>query len=334
MNHVAEEILMHYGVSKYDGAPGPGSGRYPAGSGENPNQHRGDFLTRVEELRKQNYTFTDKDGKTYSGDTAIAKSMGLSTTQFRVRVSLAREERRAPLVKQAEELREQGLGPSEIARQMGLPGESSVRALLNQNAKARMNQTKDTSEALKKLVNEKGMIDMSVGADKELRISQIKLNEALALMEEEGYPVYKIQVKQVNNPGQYTTMRVLCPPGTPYKDAFKFDEIHSVKDYISRDDGKTIEPKFVYPESMDSSRLKVVYGDEGGKDKDGLIEIRRGVADLDLGESHYAQVRILVDGTHYIKGMAVYSDDMPPGTDVISMLLPHLIIPLTPLTSS
>lgn len=39
--------------------------------------------------------------------------------------------------------------------------------------------------------------------------------------------------------------------------------------------------------------------------------------DLDLGKSHYAQVRILVDGDHYLKGMAVYSDDLPDGVDVM-----------------
>ena len=59
-----------------------------------------------------------------------------------------------------------------------------------------------------------------------------------------------------------------------------------------------------------------MYGDEGGLAKDGVIEIRRGVPDLDLGKSHYAQVRILVDGDHYLKGMAVYSDDLPDGVDV------------------
>lgn len=32
--------LMHVGVSKEDGAPGPGSGRYPLGSGERPYQNK------------------------------------------------------------------------------------------------------------------------------------------------------------------------------------------------------------------------------------------------------------------------------------------------------
>lgn len=90
-----------------------------------------------------------------------------------------------------------------------------------------------------------------------------------------------------------------------------------MKDYVSHDDGETFDPKFVYPKSMDSKRLQIRYSEDGGELKDGVVEIRRGVDDLSLGESHYAQVRILVDGSHYIKGMAVYSDDLPDGVDVM-----------------
>ena len=45
MNPIAEDILMHYGVGKMEGAPGRGSGRYPLGSGKNPNQHSGDSVS-------------------------------------------------------------------------------------------------------------------------------------------------------------------------------------------------------------------------------------------------------------------------------------------------
>ena len=75
----------------------------------------------------------------------------------------------------------------------------------------------------------------------------------------------------------------------------------------------------MYPKSLDINRVKVRYAEEGGVTKDGTIEIRRGVQDLDLGNSHYAQVRILVDNDRYLKGMAVYKDDsnFPDGVDVI-----------------
>ena len=88
------------------------------------------------------------------------------------------------------------------------------------------------------------------------------------------------------------------------------NEIKSLKDYTSSDDGKTFHKKFEYPKSMDSSRLMIRYEEDGGKQKDGIIELRRGVDDLSLGESRYSQVRILVDDKKYIKGMAVYSDDI------------------------
>ena len=47
------------------------------------------------------------------------------------------------------------------------------------------------------------------------------------------------------------------------------------------------------------------------------VQEETGVDDLSLGNSHYAQVRIMVDNSHYLKGMAVYSDDVPDGYDVI-----------------
>ena len=310
MNHIVEDMLMHYGMPRR-------SGRYPWGSGDNPYQHSGDFLSRVNELKKSNFTFTDADGKTYTGEVAIAKSMGLSTTQFRTQVSLAKDERRSADVATAKALREKGYSLNEIAEKMGFNNDSSVRSLLNESAEARMNQAKATAEFLKKQIAEKGMIDVGAGVEKELGISKEKMNQALYILEMEGYPVYGGGVPQATNPGKQTNIKVLCPPGTEHKEIYNFENVHSVRDYVSHDDGDTFDPKWVYPKSMDSSRLKIRYAEDGGIQKDGVVEIRRGVDDLSLGASHYAQVRILVDGTHYIKGMAVYSDDLPDGVDVI-----------------
>lgn len=180
-----------------------------------------------------------------------------------------------------------------------------------------MNQAMKTAEFLKQQVDEKGMIDVGAGVERELGVKKEKLKEALYILEREGYEVYGGGVPQVTNKGKQTNLKVLCPPGTEHKDIYNFDEVHSVRDYVSHDDGETFDPKWVYPESMSSKRLAIRYAEDGGIDKDGVIEIRRGVEDLSLGESHYAQVRILVDGNRYLKGMAVYSDDMPEGVDVI-----------------
>ena len=290
--------LMHYGTPRH-------SGRYPWGSGDNPYQRTGDFLSRIKML--QDKGLSEKE---------IAESFGLTTTQFRTQKSLAKDEQRTLDVDRARSLREDGLSTNKIAEKMNI-AESTVRSLLNVDSEARMNQAKNTADFLKKQIAEKGMIDVGSGVERELGISKEKLNQALYILEMEGYNVYGGRVPQATNPGKWTTLSVLCPPGSEHKDIYNLDNIHSVEDYISYDGGQSFKKGFVYPESLDSKRLQIRYAEDGGINKDGVIELRRGTKDLDLGESHYAQVRIMVDGTHYLKGMAVYSDNMPDGVDVI-----------------
>ena len=307
-----EDYLMHYGVKRR-------SGRYPWGSGDNPYQHSGDFLSRVEQMQKEGFTYTDEKGKTYSGETAIAKSMGYSTTELRTLLSIAKSDRRQILVTQAKDLRAKGYSLDEIAKQMGYENDSSVRSLLNADSEKRMLAATATFNHLKEQVNKKGMIEVGKGVERELGISREKFDQALAMMRFEGYEVYGVGVRQVTNKGQQTTMTILCPPGTQYSEAYKAatsNDVKSLADYTSADGGDTFEKTWIYPKSMDSKRLDICYAEDGGIDKDGLIEIRRNVPDLDLGYSKYAQVRILVDDKRYIKGMAVYSDDLPDGIDV------------------
>jgi DNA-binding CsgD family transcriptional regulator len=320
------EELMHYGIKRR-------SGRYPWGSGEDPHQHGSrDFLGRVDELRKSNFEFTDEKGKKWTGDTAIAKAMGLTTGQFRTELAIANSERRSLQVATAKSLTEDGLGATEIGRRMGL-SESTVRSLLNDKSEAKMNEAKGAADYIKSVIDKKakddpqghGMIDIGTGTEKELNISKERLNQAAYLLEREGYVVYKGGISQVQNPGQQTNQRVICTPGTKHKEIYEYDRVHALNEdnYISRDGGKTFEKKFHYPASLDSKRLKILLKDEVGPDgevgekKDGIIQLRRDVPDLSLGESKYSQVRILVDGDKYLKGMAVYSDNMPDGIDVI-----------------
>ena len=301
MSTMTEEMndeLMHYGMPRR-------SGRYPWGSGDDPYQHSGDFLSRIESLKKQGMT-----------DTQIAKSMGLTTTQYRTEKAIAKDERRMLLVARAKSLKEDGLTPTEIGKQMGV-NESTVRSWFNSESEARMNQAKETAKFLKQQVDAKGMVDVGAAVNRELNISKEKMDQAIYLLQREGYVVYGGRTPQVTNPGKLTTLRVLCKPGTEHKEIYNPENVHSLNEYITRDNGQTYEKKFNYPSSMDSKRLMIRYNEEGGLQKDGVIELRRGVDDLSLGESRYSQVRILVDGTHYLKGMAVYSDNMPDGVDVI-----------------
>ena len=297
---MTDNELKHYGMPRR-------SGRYPWGSGKDPYQRTGDFLTRIDDLKKQG--LTEKE---------IADAFGLTTTQLRAQKSIANAERRATLVATAQGLREKGYSLQQIATEMGFKNDSSVRSLLNEKSAQRMDQAQNIKEQLKKHIDEKGMIDVGVGVERELGVSTEKLNQALYMLEQEGYQVYTGRIEQVTNKGQFTTMKVIGKPDSEYKDMYDPTKVHSIRDY-NTETGECNVDAFVYPKSLDINRVKVRYAEEGGVTKDGTIEIRRGVQDLDLGNSHYAQVRILVDNDRYLKGMAVYKDDsnFPDGVDVI-----------------
>ena len=299
MNPIQEDILMHYGVKRR-------SGRYPWGSGDTPYQHGGDFLSRVEELQRL--------GKS---EKEIAQEIGLSTTDLRMQVRVAKHERRALQADRARSLRDDGKTLDEIATIMGFKNDSSVRALLNENTAENKNKARATAEILKKELAEKGALDVGTGVERTLGVSTGVLQEALFILETEGYNRYGVGVPQVNDPKKRTITPVISVPEIDQREVYQnLDLVKSVGEYHSSDGGDSWD-KREYPASIDSSRVKILYGDEGGALKDGVIELRRGVADLDLGASHYAQVRILVDGTHYLKGMAMYSDDMPDGVDIV-----------------
>ena len=298
MNPIAEDILMHYGVKRR-------SGRYPWGSGDHPFQDSGDFLSRVNELKSQN--MSEKE---------IANALGMSTTSLRTQLRVANHQRRALEADRARSLREDGKSLNEIAEIMGYKNDSSIRSLLNENTANNKNKAAETAEMLKREIEEKGMLDVGAGVERELGVSRNTLEEALFILQTEGYNTYGVGIPNVTQKGKQTNTPVLTKPGTEYSEAYDFSKIKSVGDYYSDDGGNTFK-KVQYPQSIDGKRVAIRYGDEGGTDMDGVIQIRRGVEDLDLGNSHYAQVRILVDGTHYLKGMAIYSDDLPDGVDIM-----------------
>jgi len=303
MGTIVDEYLMHYGVKRR-------SGRYPWGSGKEPYQHSGDFLSRVNELKSQGMS-----------EKQICDTLGMTTTDYRMQYRRANHERRALLAAKAQSLREDGLSLNQIAAELGFANDSSVRSLLNENTKARKNRADETAEILKKELDEKGVLDVGAGVELELGVSRQTLQEALFILETQGYSHFGVGISQATNKGQQTTYELISKSDKPLneqqRDIYENPSlIKTVDEYHSTDGGKTFN-KREYPASIDSSRVGIRYGDQGGVDKDGVIEIRRGVKDLDLGNSHYAQVRILVDGSHYLKGMAMYSDDLPDGVDIM-----------------
>ena len=317
MSKLAEEMMSYYGVvddpSKLEhyGIPRR-SGRYPWGSGDNGYQHSRDFLSRIEDLKEKGWTETAEN---------IKKEFNMSMNDYRREKSWCTYDRRRLEVARAKSLKADGLGATEIGRKMGV-NESTVRSLLSETSEKRMEQAMETVKVLRDSIAKtpSGMIDVGPGNEIHLGVSRTKLDDALYYLEtREGYHLYKGGIKQPTNPGQQTNQTVLAKPDVEYKDIYnKIGDIGTIMDVTSHNDGKTFTG-FQYPASMDSSRLMVRYAETGGLERDGLIEIRRGVKDLSLGNDTYSQVRILVDGNKYIKGMAILTDGegMPPGVDVI-----------------
>lgn len=291
-----EDFLLHIGTERH-------SGRFPWGSGKEPYQHSGDFLSRVESLKKE--------GKT---ETEIAEMMGLKSGQLRTQKSLASDERKNLLRETARALRDDGLSYAQIAEKIGKKNESSVRSLLNEDSISRMKRAQEKADYLKKIVDEKGMVDVGAGAERYLDCSKELLGKSLYILDREGYPTYKGGIP--TGPNKQTNQAVLCPPGTEHSAIYDYSKINSLSDYVFRE-GVENPAIFRYPKSMDSKRIMVRYAEDGGVDKDGLIELRRGVDDLSLGKSHYAQVRILIDDQKFAKGMAIYSDEVPSGYDMV-----------------
>lgn len=317
---VYEYEFEHTGVSKRDGAP-IGSGRWPLGSGEHPFQHDKDFLYRVRKMKKEGFEYFDeKTGKVLKGEAAIAAYEGLSTTQFRAKYSFLKDQDRQEKYTIAKECTDMGMTPTQIYKKYPdlFKKESSVRSILSDKALENSQAATNIAKIIAAEVDKYGMTDVGKETNINLGVSKEKLNQALYLLQQSGYPVYVGGVKQVTNKnGQQTNLRIICPPGTEYKEIFNFKDVHFMNEQISYDGGLTFKKSFIYPESLDSKRLMIRYNEEGGLAKDGVMEIRPGVKDLSLGDSKYAQVRIMVDGTHYLKGMAVYNDNLPDGVDIL-----------------
>ena len=296
-----EEELWHYGTPRH-------SGRYPWGSGHHDmlkgTQRYKTFMDNVEHLRKQGLS-----------EKQIAEGLGLeSVSQLRNNKTVARNALLKDNQKRAWQLKQAGNSNIAIGKIMNL-NESSVRALLNPTVREKAQELETTASKFKTAVDKGQFIQIGVGVENHLGISATKLKAAVSLLKEQGYEVHNVQVDQIGT-GKKTTVKVLAAPGTKYVDIVKNPQKIGMVGVYSEDGGKSfrdIQP----PKSLDSSRVMVRYGPDGGAKKDGVIEVRRGVDDVSLGSASYAQVRIAVDGTHYLKGMAMYGEKMPEGVDVI-----------------
>lgn len=288
--------LMHYGTPRH-------SGRYPWGSGENPYQSSTGLYGMAKQLKSEG--MSDKE---------IAESFGMSTREYKSAYSNAKNEVRAANRAEALRLKDKGYSNTAIGKRMGV-NESTVRSWMDEDIAERSSISKNTAKALKSAVDDKKYIDIGGGVENQMGISRTALDNAVKMLKDEGYTVHYIQTEQLGT-GHKTSIKVLAPPDTTYSEVWNHKADIEFPGFHSEDKGRTID-KIGKPVSISSKRIKINYAEEGGKDKDGVIELRRGVDDISLGKAKYAQVRIAVDGTHYLKGMAMYRDDMPDGVDII-----------------
>lgn len=295
--------LVHYGTPRH-------SGRYPWGSGDDPQSQRNHtLLSTAEDLKKQGLS-----------ETEIARGLGITTTQLRDIRTVVRNERKQDEIHMARKLKEKGLSNGAIAQRMReagfkVSGESQVRALLNPSQERKAKVLDNVTDTLRKAVDEKGYLDVGSGVEFQLDISSTKLRSALQTLKDEGYVVHPIKVEQLGT-GNQTNMRVLTKPGTEWSDAYKNRyNIKQLTEYS--DDGGLTSLGMLPPLSISSKRVGIRYKEDGGADEDGVMYVREGKPDVSLGSNRYAQVRVLVDGTHYLKGMAVHSKDLPDGVDIL-----------------
>lgn len=295
-----DDFLAHYGTPRK-------SGRYPWGSGGDDNLQTStrsqDWLGYYQDLRGQGLN-----------DTEIARGMGISTTQLRARRSIANAERSAALNAQIIRLRAAGNSNVEIGKRLGL-GESTVRSMTKRYEDNKEDTIQSTAAMLKEQVGKDRLIDIGSGVENYIGISGTRLNTAVTVLREQGYEVHDLNIEQVGT-GQFTRFKILAAPGTSRTDVFKRRfEVQQINmktdDYGENYDG--IQPPLV----ISPNRVAIRYAEDGGKTADGVIHVRPGVPDVSLGNSMYAQVRVSVGPGHYLKGMAVYKDDLPPGVDLV-----------------
>lgn len=308
------EALMHYGKGHLDGGH---SGRYPWGSGEEKFQRATDWLDRQEAFERENPKPTAE---------MIKEKFGMTPGQYKQEKAICIYERKCGLIARARTLADDGVGATEIGKKMGVT-ESTVRGWLDPKSSQKIEDLYKTTEVLKESLNKHKMVDIGPGVELELGVSSDRLNLAARYLESrEGYHIYGNTIQQATNANQHTIQKILARPEVEKKETYHLDEIGTINEYHSDDNGKTFE-KFHYPTKLDPKRMMIRYAEEGGLEQDGVIEIRRGLKDLNLNGKNYSQVRILVDGqgdkfenghekNYYLKGMCVYADDLPDGVDV------------------
>ena len=305
-----DNYLMHLGIGHLDDPPGRGSGRYGWGTGDNPYQHQNNFTNLVEKYRKEGM----------NDDDIAALLLGEHSRARDLKLELVLEQKRERHANAARALElyngDCNGNVSEVGRRMGI-NESSVRELLKPAIDEKQSKYLGTAEYLKDRIarSESGIIEVGKNTEDLIGISTQTKMLAIRQLQDEGYTYTFVKLPQPTGKHETNTY-VLASPDLTWADIQKNKfKMEPVLDFTP-DGGKTFKTVNP-PTSLDSKRIYIRYKEDGGIDKDGVVELRRNVPDLNLQGENYSQVRILVDGKYYMKGMAMYADDVPEGYDVI-----------------
>lgn len=357
-----DDYISHYGKAHDENPPGPGSGRYPWGSGNRKHQHEWDLKSRIEKYEASGMS-----------DSTIAKELGLYQLDFKGNPKLDANGNPLGSSKRLKAVRQIATNAvkmdegEEVAWYLGTTNpqtgkaytyteiarilyndpvkESKVRSIWKTYQTGNQNKVTQVVEALKERVAQSKYIDVGSGTELQFDdpnglhgISSERLDTALEMLQIEGYTVAKVDLQQVTGKNK-TTFKVLAAPGTTqgdiYKHMLEIEEINGVGGIHNKAIIDGVKP----PVAIDLSRVAIKYAEQGGTEQDGLIQIRAvkdangnlvaAAPDLSLGNARYGQIRIAVNGgkecitednptgLKYIKGMAVYSEDIPDGFDIL-----------------
>ena len=292
-----DNYIKHYGTPRE-------SGRYPYGSGDEKYAKNRSFINDSEMLERKGMSQPE-----------VANAFNMTLREYRAKKSNAKLLIKSHEADLAYKYKEKGMSNTAIAERLGR-NEKYVRDLLKPTAIKKKQVHDNIKTVLEDAVDQYKYVDIGKGVENHLGISQTKLNNVVTEMMEKGYKRVYLKTQQLGT-GKDTTLKVLVKDNIPYSEVFaNRDAIKMpIGNKMLVDDGLSvlgIKP----PTNVSSKRIAIKYAEDGGSTMDGVIELRRGVEDISLGKSKYAQVRIAVEGSHYLKGMAMYSDDLPDGIDI------------------
>ena len=305
--------ILHFGTKRH-------SGRFPYGSGENPFQHdKTGFYKEYKTLKDKG--MSEAKIQKYFDDKYYGGNGTFNSSVLRAYITIGREQEEKENITRCLYLRnDKQMSVKAISEQMSVP-ERTVYSWLEPDRQAKLSKTRAVADQVKDQIERYSKdgkyLDVGKASEIQLGCSRTQLNTAISMLEDEGYKLQYLSVKQLGT-GKNTSIKVLTKGDVDWKDINNnLDKVTPVEGIQPSKDPEYFKP-IGKPVSIDSKRVQIRYAEDGGIDKDGVMEIRPGVEDLSLGSNSYAQVRIAVDGDHYLKGMAIYSSEkMPDGVDII-----------------